>query len=182
MKNILRCLTVGLFVCVSSEVSLAQSANPPVSQTTTIFLVRHAEKSSTGGRDPDLSEAGKARATQLAHVLKDAELNAVHSTRYKRTRSTAEPVATMISRQIESYSPTQLKSFADQLRQSRGRHLVVGHSNTTPALVKLLGGNSGSPINDQSEFDRLYVVTIAADQKTTTLLLRFGKPSNPTGE
>ena len=36
------------------------------------------------------------------------------------------------------------------------RHLVVGHSNTTPPLVELFGGDAGPPIDEASEYDRLY--------------------------
>ena len=35
---------------------------------------------------------------------------------------------------------------------------MVGHSNTTPALVEALGGDPGSPI-ESLEYDRLYMVT-----------------------
>ena len=37
----------------------------------TLYLVRHAEKQSDGGRDPALTEAGQHRAQQLAGWLKD---------------------------------------------------------------------------------------------------------------
>jgi len=43
----------------------------------TIFIVRHAEK--TGGDDPELSEAGRARAESLATVLKDAGITAIYN-------------------------------------------------------------------------------------------------------
>src|SRR5207248_4946962 len=46
-----------------------------VSGESTIFFVRHAEKAGSGGDDPDLSEAGRARAEALANSLKEAVLS-----------------------------------------------------------------------------------------------------------
>jgi len=53
------------------------------------------------------------------------------------------------------YDPKNLPKLVEQLKGKRGRHLVVGHSDTTPAMVELLGGDPGSKINDESEYDRL---------------------------
>ena len=46
---------------------------------------------------------------------------------------TAAPVSRRIGKEIVSYDPRKLADFAAQLRHSGGRHLVVGHSNTTPS-------------------------------------------------
>ena len=62
--------------------------------------------------------------------------------------------------------------LAAALLSSPGRHLVVGHSNTTPELVGLLGGDPSSPI-PEDEYDRLYVVRHQPGSDATTLLLRF---------
>jgi hypothetical protein len=51
---------------------------------------------------------------------------------------------------------------------------VVGHSDTTPELVGLLGGDPGAPIDEPTEYDRLYVVTLGPDGTVTTVLLRYG--------
>ena len=39
---------------------------------------------------------------------------------------------------------------------------MVGHSTTTPSAIELLGGKPDSTINE-TEFDRLYIVTIGKD-------------------
>ncbi len=56
-----------------------------------------------------------------------------------------------------------------------GRHLVVGHSNTTHDLVTALGGDPGPPI-ESLEYDRLYLVSME-EGGVRTILLRFGAPS-----
>src|ERR1022692_3482625 len=59
----------------------------------TIFVVRHAEKAESGGNDPDISEAGRARAESLAKMLKNATTTAIYTTEFKRTQQTATPAA-----------------------------------------------------------------------------------------
>ena len=58
-----------------------------------IFIVRHAEKATTGGNDPALSPQGKKRAEALANILKDSQITAVFATEFKRTQKTAAPTA-----------------------------------------------------------------------------------------
>jgi hypothetical protein len=53
---------------------------------------------------------------------------------------------------------------------------VVGHSNTTTELVTLLGGDPGTEIEESSEYDRLYILTINSSG-VTTLLIRYGSAS-----
>jgi len=143
-----------------------------------IFLVRHAEKTDDG-RDPPLSDAGRQRVSELAHVLRDAGITRVYSTDYVRTRDTAAPVASVLGVEVLLYDPRELENFAMELKRTTGRHLVVGHSNTTPELTELLGGDGGTDIDEPGEYDRLYVVTLASDGGVRTLLLRYGKPFSP---
>jgi len=138
-----------------------------------VFLVRHAEKVDNG-RDPELSEAGKLRAQDLAETLKSAQLKYVHSTDYKRTMETAKPTSKLIQSNIEIYNPGALQDLVEKLKKTGGRHLVVGHSNTTPALVELLGGEPGTPIVEKNEYDRLYILTIPKDGQVSTVLMRYG--------
>ncbi len=141
-----------------------------------VFLVRHAEKKVDAGKNPDLSETGTKRTLDLTEVLRSADIAHVHSTDYIRTRDTAAPVAKSNGVEVEKYDPDDLDGFAKQLKEAGGRHLVVGHSNTTPELTKLLGGEAGAEIDEKSEYDRLYVVTIGKDGTVSSVLMRFGEP------
>src|SRR5215213_9019578 len=60
---------------------------------TTIILVRHAEKAVSTSADMALSEAGAARANELARVLGGARIGAIYTTQYLRTRQTVAPLA-----------------------------------------------------------------------------------------
>ena len=141
------------------------SAPPPVENT--IYLVRHAEKAD--GDNPSLTLVGRARAEILARELSDAGLTAIYSTDYKRTRETAAPIAKATGLPVIGYDPRGLEPFASMLRATPGNILVVGHSNTTPELVDLLGGKPGAPIDEASEYDRLYVLTVDGRRVRTEL-------------
>ena len=140
-----------------------------------VYLVRHAERDEDGTSDPPLSDAGRARAELLASMLADAGIQRVHATPYNRTVQTAAPMAMDLGLdEVEGYDGRDLTSLNDVLRGAGGRHLVVGHGSTTRTLVEVLGGEPG-PLIEEFEFDRLYIVTVAGDEVSTTLI-RYGTP------
>lgn len=146
-----------------------------LSAPVTIFLVRHAEKQ--GGDDPALTEGGAIRAEALSDLLRDANVAHIHSSDYRRTRDTAAPLADRLGLAVRLYDPRDLPGMAEGLLASEGTHLVVGHSNTTPQLTELLGGEGGTPIVEATEYDRLYLVRRAPDGSISTVLLRYGAPT-----
>jgi len=164
-----RLVLAGLALLVPSRA--AEAAVPTAADTVVVYLVRHAEKLDDS-RDPPLSEVGKARATELARLLADAGVTHVWSTDFDRTRSTSRPAAEAMGLEIRLYDANDLKGFAAQLAATPGRHLVVGHSNTTPALVRALGGTPGNLMGD-GEYDRFYAVFLGGPAPTT-LQLRWG--------
>lgn len=135
-----------------------------------IYLTRHAEKGATG-TDPALTADGKIRAQNISSTLNKANITTIFSTAYARTQQTAQPLSAALSIPVQSYDPAQLAAFAQQLRALPGNTLVVGHSDTTPELIALLGGGT-VPVIAETEFDRLYQVAIGADGDVTTTLLR----------
>lgn len=106
-----------------------------------LYLVRHAEKGE--GNDPELTEAGRARAEQLAAILRDVSLGAVYSTSPRRTQLTAAPVAKAHGLEVTTYQPRK-GALTGELLQRSGAVLVVGHSNTIPALLRELGIDPGT--------------------------------------
>lgn len=149
-------------------------------EETLVFLVRHAERADdgqmTGEEDPHLSEAGYRRADALAEMLKDVGLTHIHSSDFIRTRETARPTADAAGLETLTYDHRDPEGFARWLLSTPGRHLVAGHSNSTPALVRALGGDPHGEI-DHLEYDRLYLV-VAGPEGVETVLLRFGPPSS----
>lgn len=173
----------GILLLAASAVEGGPASAVDNDEATVVFLVRHAEKSqdddhgNTSG--PDLTEAGRSRAETLSRILAPAGVTRVHSTDYRRTLETARPIAESESLQVENYDARALVALVKLLRESSGRHLVVGHSNTTPKLVAMLGGEPGPPIDEECEFDRLYVLVLGPDRSATTVRQRYGSPSCP---
>ena len=147
-------------------------------KTTEIYLVRHAEKEAAGP-NPGLSAAGRQRAAELARLLRGVGIDAIYSTNVARTLETATPLAAQQGLKIRFYDWDDMEALAASLLRQGGRYLVVGHSDTTPELVGLLGGEPGTPIDEADEYDRLYVVTVDSDGKVTSELRRFGTPFSP---
>ena len=161
--------------CLGCQPSVEVPATAP--EESVFFLVRHAEKADQSD-DPALTEQGHARAGDLARLLKDAGVGQIYSSDFVRTRDTAAPLAAALGLEVALYDPKDLPSLVQTLTSSPGRALVVGHSNTTPELAGLLGGEPGPPI-PEDEYDRLYALTHRPAAGTTTVVLRLETPEAP---
>lgn len=171
-----RAAAAALWLALCALLTGCGSDAPPIAQDPlVVFLVRHAEKT-LDTADPGLTSAGAERAQTLGGMLADTGIDYVHSSDYVRTRDTAAPAASVLQLPVELYDPRNLPALVERILGAGGRHLVVGHSNTTPQLVALLGGDPGADIDEAAEYDRLYVVTIRPDRTTSTVLLRYGSP------
>jgi len=125
----------------------------------TLYLVRHAEKQLDGSRDPVLTVTGENRAEQLANWFQHKDIRVIWSSDYHRTRDTAKPLLSRLGLKLSIYDPGDLPGLASQLLQKQRTALIVGHSNTTPDLARLLCDCFIEDM-DESEHDRLIVVTI----------------------
>lgn len=144
-------------------------AVPDPAEGPTFVLVRHAEKAKDDPRDPSLTPEGVHRAEKLAASLRLRPLVAVYATPLQRTRATAAPTARAHGLAVTSYDPaTPPPEFARQLRQahSAGTVLVVGHSNTVPALAQALCGCAIDPIAE-SEYGRRITVRALPSGRVT---------------
>src|SRR5262245_48098101 len=102
----------------------------PANATPVIFIVRHAEKASTGGHNPDLSTQGQKRADALAHILKDSRITSVFVSEFKRTQETAAATAKAANVTPIVVPANDTGALVEKLRESNGNALVVGHGNT----------------------------------------------------
>lgn len=136
-----------------------------------LYLVRHAEKelSEDNPKDPPLTECGEQRAESLAAFLSSVDLDAVYSTDYLRTRNTAEPVRRQKELELQIYDPKNLDDFTKLLIERKQDALIVGHSNSTPALAGLLMDQKLESI-DESIYDRIYQIIIYKDKGRLQLL------------
>jgi broad specificity phosphatase PhoE len=143
----------------------------------TIFIVRHAEKTTSGGDDPQLSDAGRTHAKSLAKMLKDAGITMICATEFKRTRETAAPLAKVLGITVSTLPSKNTAALVSTLRQRKANALVVGHTNTIPDLIKALGIDA--PINiAESEYDNLFVVILSG--KTRLIRLHYFSIKSPS--
>lgn len=154
-----------LTACLAGLLLAACSTMPTDPPALEFVVVRHAEKALGAGDDPPLTASGRARAEAVAQALGDATVVAVYSTAYARTQQTAAPTASMHGLPVTTYDAREpAGAFAARLRAAhdRGTVLVVGHSNTVPAIAAALCGCDVPPM-DETEYDRQLVVTVDAD-------------------
>ena len=153
--------------------------------TTTVIFVRHAEKAAEPSEDPGLSPAGERRVAELTRQLKDADviagIDAVYSTPYRRTEETARPIAEALGLPVHTYDAADTEAIMERIvREHKGKIiLVVGHSNTLPALMGNMGASKRVPPIAENEYDNIYIVSIPWFGKTKTIRLRYGEPYVP---
>ncbi|MEP6765760.1 MAG: phosphoglycerate mutase family protein [Gemmatimonadaceae bacterium] len=144
-----------------------------------VILVRHAEKATVGGSDPSISEAGQVRAKALAAAIADAHVTAIITTTFKRTFETAEPFATAHGITIEKLAVNG--DVAAAVRKHAGEVvLVVGHSNTVPAIVNALGGPKLPDICDAS-YATMFMLVPSKDGKSAQVVKSKYGPADPDG-
>ena len=141
-----------LFLSIFIAVTIA-SAQPVV------VIVRHAEKAASGGKDPGLSPAGRARAEALARILKDSGITAIFTSEFKRTQETAAPTATSAHVTPTVVAAKDTAGLVAKLHQLNGNALLVGHGDTIPNIIKALGINSSINIPD-ADYSELLIVTL----------------------
>lgn len=151
-------------LCVLS-LAMAGCASLPHDDARTFVLIRHAEKATDDPKDPTLAPAGTARAQRLADTLAHAHVVAVYATAYQRTQLTAAPTAASHRLSVRTYDAAlPADAFAAQLLRDHaaGTVLVVGHSNTIPALASALCRCDIAPMRED-EFDRVIRLRVAHD-------------------
>ena len=123
-----------------------------------VYLVRHGEKLDDS-RDSVLSAAGMARSERLAQLLADARIDAIFTSEYQRTQQLAAPLAQRLGLKPQVLPARDMATLLEQLRGlgPTQRALIVGHSNTVPALLKALGHDELVTIAEH-EFDNLFVL------------------------
>ena len=137
----------------------------------TLYLVRHAEKvlDDKNDRDPELTECGNDRAKGYVDFFQDLNFSAIYSTDYKRTRSTAKPLAQAMDLETSIYNHRELQELVDLLKKNKRDSFVVGHSNSTANLASLLVGKE-IPHIDHSEYSLIFQVVICEDQARLHIL------------
>jgi broad specificity phosphatase PhoE len=147
----------------------------PAAAQELIILVRHAEQTDHALADPPLSQLGEARAEALGALLADAGITAIYASERQRTQATAAPLASQLGIEVRIVPAREPESLLCRVRREHpsGRVLIVGHSNTLPTLLRLMGHPIEGDL-EQDDFDNVFVVRPArqAGEAPTVLRLR----------
>lgn len=149
--------TLALAACTTPQ--------PPPADTggVAFVVVRHAEKADAGS-DPALSTTGRVRADALARRMAGADLVAIYTTGFRRTRGTVGPLAAaqgLAATVYDAHLPASALAARLKAAHQEGTVLVAGHSNTVPDIVAALCSCEVAPMTE-AEFDRISTVRIDA--------------------
>lgn len=150
-----------------------------------VVLVRHAEKAAQPADDPSLTDVGRERAAALAMAVAHAPPSAIVVSSRKRTAETGVPTAmkfgitpSVVS--LDGGAAAHIAAVAAAVRSQRGVVLVIGHSNTIPAVIKALGGPALPDICDAS-YNLLFTLLLAKDGRPAQLVVSQYGAANEVG-
>ncbi|UOB17642.1 SixA phosphatase family protein [Abyssalbus ytuae] len=155
-----------ILFCSCNLVSCQQTKE----ETTVYYLIRHAEKDmkNPGDKNPALNKKGQQRAKKWAKMFNN--IDAVYSTNFIRTKSTAAPTAKKNNLEVNIYNPFKIDIEAFKEETKGKRVVIVGHTNTIPRFINQLLGEKKYGEIDESEYGNLYKITIKGDKISSELI------------
>jgi len=147
--------------------------------STTVIVIRHAEKEAASATDPPLSPAGEARAELLARMFGERQaaghLDGIYVSDTLRSRSTAAPLASRLGISATVAPNDDSKRLANRvLSENRGKRvMIVGHVNTVPDIVAALSGRGDIPKMDDKDYGVMYIVTVPRIGRANVLRLDY---------
>ena len=161
-----RILGAALAVLFAATLASAQQA---------VIVVRHAEKADSSS-DAALSAKGKARAKALAELLRGAGVTHIITSEFQRTRETAAPLASALGLTAEQVPARDLPALVARLKALDPAAIVrvVGHSNTIPPMLTVLGWPNTLDLHE-GDYDDVFVLAPHAGQRASLVRLKYGQ-------
>lgn len=106
----------------------------------------------------------------------DADIVAVYTTQWKRTKQTADPLANSLKLTAKSTEAREsLSAFAKRLHNYHGDHcvLVVGHADTIPTLIDAIAGRKLEIKIADDEFDNVFIMIPKKDGSWSVVRGRY---------
>lgn len=177
---------LGLLSCTAMETTPVRS---PAGTTTTIVIVRHAERDE--GLDPPLNEEGQARAQALADALDENGVTAIYTVDLIRNRQSVVPLAERLNLSPRFYSELEAadtralaNNFVAEVIAQHAGGVVLWVGNTGPVvgeqsgnlqeLYTRLGGTGREPIR----YEDMYVAIIPEEGSVRFIKANYGGPSS----
>ena len=164
----------------------SSATNQEEFKVTTVFLIRHADRADEPRQDPPLNDKGVSRSHELARLLGSSGIKTIYTSQFLRTKQTAEPLAKLLGVTVTPITlksnPTNPRLVSEQstteitnkiLERPGETSLVIGHSNSIPDVIKMLGGDM-VPMIDEKKFDDLFVVAVYAKGKAKVVHMKYG--------
>ena len=150
---------------------LASARRSPAQEA--IYVVRHAERADQSA-DSALSSEGVGRSYTLRDMLKDAGITRIFTSELRRTIDTAMPLAAAAHLTPQQVPAADAAALAARVSASgpRDRVLVVGHSDTVPALLRALHVDAAVTLGD-SDYDNLFIVIPQKEGRPVLLRLKY---------
>jgi broad specificity phosphatase PhoE len=181
MTRRLRAIVAALGLIAVFSFPAVARAGPQV-----VIVVRHAEKAETPKDDVALSERGRVRADALADALGNAGVETIVTTERRRSRETAAPLAgrhglTPVVVATADDTDAHAEAVAAAVRKGGAVVLVVGHSNTVPAIIRALGGPTVAEICD-GQYALLFTLRVEPGTASRLILSSYGAPDSAASE
>lgn len=162
-----------MFLLFACSVGHAGSNGPPKSEsTTTVILIRHAERDNFF----EITAQGRERAKALIDAVSNMRITAIYSPDLERNLDTVRPLARHLGIDI-TLTPRISKPTVDKIvREILTKHtgevvLLVGNgSGNLRALHHRLGGTGEGPY----QYGDLYIYTIPEQGPVIVLKSRYG--------
>jgi broad specificity phosphatase PhoE len=180
VQMIMRRHVLWLVLACAGVTSAADAADRPQ----VVIVVRHAEKAEAPAGDVTLNDSGQARAEELAMALAEARIDTIVVTQFRRARDTAAPLAQALKLTpavVEAGDDTarHAREVADAVRRGGHSVLVVGHSNTVPAIIAALGGPAMQELCE-TEYANLFTLALVPGQPARLVHGHYGAPDGPS--
>ncbi len=176
--------------CSSAPSTKPDSVLSPPGTTTTVILVRHAERAKEQGESA-LTPAGRQRSQALVAAIGDKKITAIYSPDRGRNRETIQPLATYLGVTITLIPEARLSNtrrFADEFVQEvLSKHaggVVVWVGNKSPVgiwggnlkeIYRRLGGTGDAP----GRYDDLFIITVPDQGSVKVEKTTYGKSCRP---
>lgn len=172
MKKLFLLLASVFLIGCETQPTAEVTASAATETETTLYLIRHSEKdlSNPENKDPELTETGRERAEGWSAILKDVPVDRVYATPYLRTRQTAAPLAALKQLEVLTYAPDGFRTPESRQELMGHTALLVGHSNTIPALVNAIIGEERYKDLDETVHGDLFIVRISNGKASAQVL------------
>lgn len=162
MKQIILLLVLSLVSCMNTDADKTPEEKQK-EQLTTFYFIRHAEKMTDQGSDPELTEKGSKRAENWVNYFFLKDVDHVISSDFKRTKATAAPLAKAKKVNIELYD-VRKATGKSLLQEYRGKTVALfGHSNTINKYASELQNDSIYKDLDDSDYDHYFIIRVDKD-------------------